>query len=431
MLRCRLPLLLLATWAACAEPEPGDEGTGGDELPLGDMSLDDWKADGQWGAALTCKTAPDLPVLARPAITVSLDGLTLRLTDQATGWTKVFPVGVGALDWESGSYTRGESLTYYPIKAYGTGDFAITPASTTPCKFWWTDPETGQKLPVFAGLPFMSWSGSYAIHGPIDNYRAANGGTLRRGYVSHGCVRMRAEDVLEVYARIKGVARVPVHVQREAERDSGGDRVDLEPSQRWLGAECTSDADCPWTGGFCKDNPYSGRGFCSARCTTTCADKAGYPTTFCVADPQAPGQGMCVMKETAVNDDCRPYDHLVARTTTRNTQSWVSASVCLPGSPGWIGDQCFADSECHGGNHCLGASAESPGICTQGCSKYCPDEAGSPATFCVNEALAGGGTCERQCTPASNASECPADTACVQQARNGDPATRKYVCDSL
>ena len=37
-------------------------------------------------------------------------------------------------------------------------------------------------IPVvwFAGLPFLSFYGNYAIHGPIDNYRAPNGGNLRR-----------------------------------------------------------------------------------------------------------------------------------------------------------------------------------------------------------------------------------------------------------
>lgn len=75
---------------------------------------------------------------------------------------------------------------------------------------------------MFAGLPFLSWSGNYAIHGPIDNFRAANGGTLRRGYVSHGCIRMPSADVLELYGRIKGVASVPVHVQRARDRKPNG-----------------------------------------------------------------------------------------------------------------------------------------------------------------------------------------------------------------
>ena len=51
-----------------------------------------------------------------------------------------------------------------PLPTIPTYDFVIKPSTTQPCKFWWTDPATGQ-LPVFAGLPFLSWSGSYAIHG--------------------------------------------------------------------------------------------------------------------------------------------------------------------------------------------------------------------------------------------------------------------------
>jgi len=422
-------LLLLAP--ACTEGPEDDPGEG-DDMPLGDVSDDDMKADGQWGAALTCKTAPDLPRLTSPEITVSLEGLTVRLTDRATGWTKVFPAGVGKLDDQPGSLSRGESLTYYPVKRTGRADFAITPSSIQPCKTWWTDPDSGQRLPVFAGLPFMAFYGGYALHGPIDNYRAPNGGTLRRGNVSHGCVRMRSDDILEVYARIKGVASVPVHVQREAERDEAGDRVDVAAADRWIGAECTSDADCPWTGGFCKSNPWSGRGFCSARCDHVCADKTGYPTTFCVADPDSTsGQGMCVMRETSQNPGCRPYDHMAPELAQRNGQSWVTQTVCLPGSRGRIGDQCLADGDCQSGNRCAGAAADAPGICTQACTRYCPDQAGSPTTFCVDEPAAGGGTCERQCTPASNGSECPADTACVLRARKGDPATSRYVCDSL
>ena len=227
------------------------------------LTGDDGKADGEWGAALTCKTGPALPPLAHPEIFVSLDGLTLRLVDRSAGFEKIFPVGVGTRDTDPTSITYGESRSYYPIAAYAKQDFVIKPSTIQPCKVWWTDPETGERLPVFAGLPFLSWSGSYAIHGPIDNYRAPNGGSLRRGYVSHGCIRMAAADVLEVYARIKGVASVPVHVQREAERTAAGGRVDAAP---WIGSECRADADCAYPGGVCKPNRYSGRGFCSARC---------------------------------------------------------------------------------------------------------------------------------------------------------------------
>jgi hypothetical protein len=409
----RFLLVLFVT--ACGEPVPADSGDV--DLPLGDRLAEDQKADGNWGAALTCKPAPDLPSLVNPRITISLDGLTLHLSDPASGYDKVFPIGVGAIETDQSSANFGESKTYEPL-LYGRQDYAITPSSIQPCKSWWTDPETGVKQPVFAGLPFMSWDGPYAVHGPIDNFRAANGGTLRRGFVSHGCVRMEAADVLEVYARIKSVAKTPVHVQREPERLADGSRADVPA--RWVGAECDSDSDCNFTGGICAHNDYSDRGFCSLRCTSTCPDRPNLPPTFCVADPDDATKGLCVNKMTAVNQDCRPYDHFVARSVNRFKQT-VRATVCVPGSPGWVGDHCLAASDCQNGTTCSPA-----GICTEACSRYCPDEPGWPSTFCAADADLGNG-CLRTCTPASNASECPADSDCVQRTRAGGGSV-KYVC---
>jgi hypothetical protein len=415
-------VVFLGTLTGCAvsDDTAGDDGGDPADLSVGDLGEDDSKADGNWGAALTCKTAPNLPPLPSPRITVSLDGLTLRLWDPTTGFDKTFPVGVGVIDAEPTSLTSGESLSYYPIARYAKQDFVIKPSTIQPCKIWWTDPETGEKLPVFAGLPFLSWSGSYGIHGPIDNYRAPNGGNLRRGYVSHGCIRMAGADVLEVYARIKGVASVPVHVQREPERTAAGAEVDVTPT--WIGAECSVDADCAYSNGFCKPNAWSGRGVCSARCTATCADRAGQPTTFCVADPDAPGQGMCVARESAVNAGCRPYDHLVPEVRRRNN-STVTARVCVPGSPGWVGDRCLGDGDCDAGTTC------EAGICTMPCTRYCADQPGYADTFCIDEdALGAGGSCVRTCTPASNAAECPADHTCEARGRNGQPGVVKHVC---
>jgi len=415
-----LPVLLLA--AACGSaPAPAED------LPLGDRLPEDEKADSStWGAALTCKTAPSLPSLTSPRITISLDGLTLHLQDPATGFDKVYPVGVGTINADKTSANFGESETYEPLLG-GKQDYQITPSSIQPCKFWWTDPDTGKQSPVFAGLPFMSWDGPYAVHGPVDNFTAANGGNLRRGFVSHGCVRMEAADVLEVYARIKSVKATPVHIQREPERGSDGRRVDIP--QRWVGAECAADGDCNFTGGFCAHNRYSDRGFCSARCTQYCNDAAGQPTTFCVADPNDATEGLCVPKMIPQDQDCRNYDHFVTRTVARFKQPTVKASVCVPGSPGWVGDHCFAAADCLNGTRCLGATASQAGICTESCARYCADEPGWPTTFCAADPL--GNTCLRECTPASNASECPADSTCVARARVSDSKTTKYVCDPI
>jgi len=421
----KLIVVALALSACAGDPTPPPPDGDGD-LPLGDVDADDLKGDGGWGAALDCKPVPALPPLTNPKITLSIDGLTLHLTD-ATGFDKVFPVGPGQIEHDTTSAEYGESLSHFPLMTTGRADFEITPATIQPCKTWWTDPVTGAKSPVFAGLPFMSFYGNFAVHGPIDGYRAPNGGSLRRGYVSHGCFRMEAADVLEVYARIKGIAHVPVHLQREPERRADGSRVDLEAT--WIGAVCTHDADCNFPNGFCAANAYSGRGFCSARCTAYCTDRPGSPSTFCIADPNAAGKGMCVPKVQAQNFECRPYEQLAPATRARWSQPAVTATVCTSGSRGWVGDHCFASSECTNGTTCAGATASTPGICTMSCTRVCPDQPGYADTFCANlMSRPAGGSCVRQCTPSSNASECPSDMTCRTMPRNGQPFVTRAVC---
>lgn len=406
-------------------PGEGSELTD-DDLSVGDLGAEDTKADGQWGAATTCKPIPDLPKLTAPKIWISIEGQTLRLSDPASGYEKVFPIGPGAIEEDKSSLAYGESKSMYPVLSQGTGDFELRPATETACKIWWTS-ESGEKLPVFAGLPFLSWSGNYGIHGPVDNYRAANGGTLRRGFVSHGCLRMRGADVLEVYARIRGIPKVPVHVQREPERKADGTRIDVPLGDRWFGAECQTDADCPWQNGFCNKNDYSTRGYCSAHCTGYCPDKTGEPVSFCTPDPDEPGKGMCVVKESEVNSQCRNLDHFEPQTMPRLNQASVTAKVCMPGTRGWIGDHCLQDSDCNQGTTCEGATEDFPGYCTQTCTAGCPDQPGWPTTFCTSEPDLGGNVCVRQCTPGLNAFECPAGTVCEARARPNSTA-KKNVC---
>jgi hypothetical protein len=416
-------LAVLGLAACAADPAPDED------LGLGDVSAEDMKADGVWGSATTCKPIPSFPALAHPEIFVSIDGLTLRLVDRAAGFEKVFPIGPGKIDAVATSSTFGESLSMFPLVASGKQDFVITKAGMNPCKIWWTDPETKQQLPVFAGLPFLSWSGSYGMHGPIDNYRAPNGGSLRRGYVSHGCLRMESADILELYARVKNAASVPVHVQREPERSANGDRLDV-PS-RWVGEECDSASDCGYTGAVCHANALGGRGFCSTECTRSCSDRAGYPMTFCIPDPDAAGKGMCVPKAVAENFECRPYDHLAPDKVGRFSQPTTTATVCAPGSRGWVGDRCYGDEDCRFGAHCAGAAGEEPGLCTVACTRYCTDQPGWADTFCVDEAALGGPTCMRKCTPGANAPECPAGTACVERGRSGQATVKSFVCEPL
>lgn len=425
MLSPILPVILPFLVVGCGPPANLADDSDGTELKVGDIEGEDTKADGNWGSALVCKPVPNLPALKHPRITISINGRTVHVVDPETGYDKVFPAGVGAIETDETAPEFGESKSYYPILATGSNDFNLRIANIQPCKTWWTDDETGEKLPVFAGLPFMPFYGGYAMHGPIDNYKAANGGTLRRGFVSHGCVRMQSQDVLELYARIKTLVSVPVHVQREPERLPNGARVEL--AERFIGSECTVDADCNYAGGVCHKNDY-GRSFCSKVCTSSCPDKAGFPTTFCVADPNTANQGMCVSKVTApLNTDCRPSDQLVPVVQKRWKQS-VSATVCVPGTRGFTGDHCRTTTECQAGGSCVGATATEPGVCTQACTATCADLDGAPWTFCGRETtLSSGPTCLRECTPSSNGSECGAGEACQARTRVRDGKT-KYAC---
>ena len=137
---------------------------------------------------------------------------------------------------------------------------------------------------------------------------------------------------------------------------------------------------------------------------------------------------MCVLKESAMNRNCRPGDHLAPKTQRRFSQPAVSALSCVPGSPGWIGDRCTADAECQLGTTCALEAAGHPGICTVACNRVCPDQPGWPWTFCANEPTLGGGSCLRRCTPSANANECPADSTCVSRPRAGEAATTRAVC---
>src|SRR5580765_3361517 len=112
----RLLFSLLLVAASCADqPSPLDDVGGEGDLDIGDRLPDDMKADGNWGAALTCKPVPNLPPLAHPKITVSLDGLTLHLVDVGGTYDKVFPIGPGKIDLTDTDPEYRESLSYRPV----------------------------------------------------------------------------------------------------------------------------------------------------------------------------------------------------------------------------------------------------------------------------------------------------------------------------
>ncbi|MBT9555392.1 MAG: L,D-transpeptidase [Myxococcales bacterium] len=441
-LRCSV-VFLIATSLGCAA-EPADTISVGDlalpdeadqvELPVGDF--DGEKSDSStWGAATTCKPIPVVEPLVDPAITISLDGLTLHLVDRAGTYDRVFPIGPGG--FENGvsltptSENRPDGLFWARL------DRPAAIASSDPskpfwawneqCRFWWTD-ETGKKIPVFAGLPFIRLEGpsvaAYGIHGPIDNFTAPNGGVLRRGFVSHGCIRTAAADILEVYGRIAG-KKVPVRIQKAVEKTDAGAGIDLPA--RFVMSECAADADCNFPGGLCKVSPYSGRGFCTRACTTTCPDKTGFATTFCIKDPADATKGFCTVKPSPLNGGCRRFDGLIEATSVPRFDGLKTSPACIPGSEGWIGDRCLSSVDCLGGRICRPTDGGPAGICTTPCLSSCADQAGGYApTFCIADPDATtSGICTARC---STNDDCAVGTTCEAEPRFGKTTPIRSVC---
>ncbi len=204
-------LSIAALVVGCAEGLDGEDpevgmGEGVDyDADNPNAPLDDGKSD------LPRYMVPtDLPMLIAPEIVVSLDGLTVHLFDRATGFQAVYPAGVGMKN------SRGVSIT--PTGHFKTG--------SNTADGWWYVPR--RTVPdYFGGFPFLrltaknsAGANTYALQGPITEQ-------LIRGYVSHGCVRMRSSDIIRLFWMVKNYANTPVTIQREVELDRDGKKVDV------------------------------------------------------------------------------------------------------------------------------------------------------------------------------------------------------------
>jgi hypothetical protein len=165
--------------------------------------------------------------LVNPEVRISLDGLTIHLIDAETNFSRVYPTGVGQLGENSGK-------SYTP-----TGFFATSSDSRGS---WWNISQ--RFAPAhFGGFPFLritalnsNASNTYGLHGPIS-YSCTDGTDdgqcalrdrswfLRQGYVSHGCMRMRAQDIVELFFLLKGHASTPVTIQEDVEIDPAGELI--------------------------------------------------------------------------------------------------------------------------------------------------------------------------------------------------------------
>jgi hypothetical protein len=190
---------------------------------------------------------------------------------------------------------------------------------------------------VYAGLPFIRLygqgvAGDLGIHGPVSDFRSTVGGRLRRGNVSHGCIRMQASDILDVYARVRGRA-FKVKVQREVEHRPDGSRVDVPDSG--LLSECRTDGDCRFPGGFCRIAPGGSRGFCTGSCTGTCPAREDQGPVVCIRDGGDATRGLCTVREDPTfAHGCRRFGTAVRPSpATRFGNKGGRVSACLPS--GW------------------------------------------------------------------------------------------------
>lgn len=164
--------------------------------------------------ALVSRAAIPRPTteIRSPLVVVSLAGLTARISDTEGSFTKVYPVGVGVR-------RKSDRRSITPV-----GDFSTHRDPRDRWHYMWErwNPD------YFGGLPFVRLDArnsqgqmTYGLHGPITT-------PLERGYVSHGCVRMRGEDVKELFAILYHAAPARVLIQQEADYNEFGVRYDVD-----------------------------------------------------------------------------------------------------------------------------------------------------------------------------------------------------------
>ncbi len=101
---------------------------------------------------------------------------------------------------------------------------------------------------------------------------------------------------------------------------------------------------------------------------------------------------------------------------------------------GFVGGQCSADSQCNYSNSfCIKEAEGFPkGMCSQSCTKFCPDKTGMTTTFCITGKEVGvstpPGLCTARCDFGKSATGCRPGYSCVKMQRYGDPSTEVFAC---
>lgn len=373
-MKYRLPTILTALVFSVACGESGDEPAPtqqvevdprlAEELDIGERNEpgstkeDNFSHNGEEDFSELCKPIPDVEPLVDPEITISIDGRTLHLVDRGGDYDAVFPVGLGKIG-SSGSSLTPVSTSRPDEVFYARADVAPAIDGATPatrkwawnysCRIWsgskYYNPRSGRDeyRSYFAGLPFIRLDGprtaAYGIHGPIDNYWRENGGELYSGYVSGGCIRMEADDLVEVFARING-SKTPVRIQQDVERPSE-DALAVD-DDRFINSECLVDEDCADEGTVCVPHPGGGRSFCTKPCETQvdCPIRENDIVgsigiwSYCVADTHdlVATSGMCAIEgNTKTNNRCKSYDNDFRQSREDVIEGPIPATyVCVP-----------------------------------------------------------------------------------------------------
>lgn len=151
----------------------------------------------------------------KPEIIISLTGLTMRVHMPEFGHDIVYPVGVGLKDVD------GVSIT--PLSP----ENGWQSSSDTNSAFYYRE---HRFQPAWCGgLPYIivekSGDGWLSLHGP--GYGHDGFGTLRRGWVTHGGISLRQQDIVELYKLMQKWPGMTVNVIHDRDVWPDGSIVDV------------------------------------------------------------------------------------------------------------------------------------------------------------------------------------------------------------
>lgn len=195
-----------------------------DDFVQSENSFDDSLADPVLrDSKLDNLNSTDPPENSDLKIVVSLKGLTMHVTCEKEKFDRVYPIGVGVKGSSGKSITP--TCVKKGVKAFRTHYSSANREFYMPKR--WSPSH-------FGGFPFIrlnirnsEGAYTYGMHGPITQH--VNGEWyLQRGYVSHGCMRMRVSDVKELYPLTVKYPAACLIIQQDYEYDQNGNRVDCE-----------------------------------------------------------------------------------------------------------------------------------------------------------------------------------------------------------